>query len=138
MTEEMSDKGQKYPQQFLGYLLHMYQISVLNDTGWEHKSQPLLLGPPASSHLAQSQAGDSTRTQTHVFYCCCLGTKLCPTLYHPVDCSTPGFPVLHQLLEFAQTPVHRVGEAIQPSHPLPPPCPLALNSSHHHSPTNWL
>ena len=42
----------------------------------------------------------------------------CPTLCNPMDCSTPGFPVHHQLLELAQTYVHQVGDAIQPSHPL--------------------
>ena len=44
-------------------------------------------------------------------------------LCNPMDCSTPGFPVLHYLLELAQTHVHRVGDAIQPSHPLSPPSP---------------
>ena len=44
-------------------------------------------------------------------------TQLCPTLCDPMDCSTPGFPVHHQLPERAQTHVHRVGDAIQPSHP---------------------
>ena len=47
------------------------------------------------------------------------------------DRSTPGFPVLHCLLELAQTHVHRVGDAIQPSHPLPSPSPLALSLSQH-------
>ena len=42
----------------------------------------------------------------------------CPTLCDPMNCSTPGLPVHHQLLEFTQTYVHRVGDAIQPSHPL--------------------
>ena len=42
----------------------------------------------------------------------------CPTLCDPMDCSTPGLPVHHQLLEFTQTHVHRVGDTIQPSHPL--------------------
>ena len=46
-------------------------------------------------------------------------------LCNPMDCSTPGFPVHHQLPEFAQTHVHRVGDAIQPSHPLSPPSPPA-------------
>ena len=46
---------------------------------------------------------------------CCSLTKSCPTLCDPVDCSTPGFPVLHYLREFAQTHVHWVGDAIQPS-----------------------
>jgi len=45
----------------------------------------------------------------------------CPTLCNPMDYSTPGFPVHHQLLELAQTHVHWVGDAIQPSHPLPSP-----------------
>ena len=44
--------------------------------------------------------------------------QLCPTLWDPKDCSTPGLPVHHQLLEFTQTHVHWVGDAIQPSHPL--------------------
>ena len=48
-----------------------------------------------------------------------------------VDCSTPGPSVLCCLLEFARTRVHRVGDAIQPPHPLPPPSPLALSLSQH-------
>ena len=48
-----------------------------------------------------------------------------------MDCSTPGFPVRHQLPELAQTHVHRVGDAIQPSHPLSSPFPPALNPSQH-------
>ena len=53
------------------------------------------------------------------------------TLYDPMDCSTPGFPVHHHLPEPAQTHVHRVGDAIQPSHPQLPPSPSALNLSQH-------
>ena len=49
---------------------------------------------------------------------CCSATQLCPTLWDPMSCSMPGFPVLHHLLELAQTPVHWVSDAIQPSHPL--------------------
>ena len=48
-------------------------------------------------------------------------------LWNPMDCSTPGFPVHHQLLELAQTHVHRVGEAIQPSHPLSSSSPPAFS-----------
>ena len=48
-----------------------------------------------------------------------------------MDCSTPGFPVLHYLMEFAQMHVHRVGDAIQPSHPLLPPSPPVLSLSQH-------
>ena len=53
------------------------------------------------------------------------------TLCHPMDCSTPGFPVHHQLLELTQTQVHRVSDAIQPSHPLSSPSPPARNLSQH-------
>ena len=49
-----------------------------------------------------------------------------------MNCSTPGFPVLYYLLKFAQAHVHWVSDAIQPSHPLFPPSPLALNLSKHH------
>ena len=52
-------------------------------------------------------------------------TQSCATLCDPMDCSTPGFPVHHQLPELAQTCVHRVGDAIQPSHPLSSPSPPA-------------
>ena len=53
----------------------------------------------------------------------------CLTLYDPMACSMPGFPVHHQLLELAQTHVHRVGDAIQPSHPLSSPSPPAFSLS---------
>ena len=57
--------------------------------------------------------------------------QLCLTLCSPKDCSMPGFPVRHQLLELAQTHVHRVGDAIQPSHPLLSPSPPAFTVSQH-------
>ena len=57
----------------------------------------------------------------------------CPTLCHPMNHSTPGLPVHHQLPEFTQTHVHRVGDAIQPSHPLSSPSPPAPNPSQHQS-----
>ena len=57
---------------------------------------------------------------------------------NPIDCSTPGFPVHHQLLEFAQIHVHRVGDAIQPSHPLSSPSPPSLNLSQHQGLFQWV
>ena len=56
-------------------------------------------------------------------------TQSCPTLCYPMDCSMPGFPVHHQLLKLAQTHVHQVSDAIQPSHPLSSPSPPAFNLS---------
>ena len=58
---------------------------------------------------------------------CFPATKWCLTLSHCMDCSMPGFPVFHYLLEFSQTHVHWVGDAIQPSHPLSPSSLLALS-----------
>ena len=57
----------------------------------------------------------------------------CLTLCDPMNCSTPGLPVHHQLPEFTQTHVHRLGGAIQPSHPLLSPSPPAPNPSQHQS-----
>ena len=57
--------------------------------------------------------------------------QLCLTLCNPMDCRTPGFPVLHHLAEFAQTHVHWVCDAIEPSHPLLPLSPPARNLSQH-------
>ena len=63
--------------------------------------------------------------------------QLYPTLRIRMKCSTPGFPVHHQLLELAQTHVHRVSDAIQPSHPLSSPSP-AFNLSQHQGLFQWV
>ena len=55
-----------------------------------------------------------------------------------MDCSVPGFPVLHYFREFAQTHVHWVGDAIQPSHPLLSPSPPAVNLSQHQGVLQWV
>ena len=55
----------------------------------------------------------------------------CPTLCDPMNRSTPGVPVYHQLPEFTQTHVHQIGDAIQPSHPLSSPSPPAPDPSQH-------
>ena len=60
-------------------------------------------------------------------------TQSCPTLFDPMNHSTSGLPVHHQLPEFTQTHVHQVGDAIQPSHPLLSPSPSAPNPSQHQS-----
>ena len=63
--------------------------------------------------------------------CWCSVTQSCLTLCNPMDCSTPGFPVHHQLPELVQTHVHRVGDALQPSYPLSSPSLPAFNLSQH-------
>ena len=64
--------------------------------------------------------------------------QLCPTLCNPMNCSTPGLPVHHQLPELAQSHVHWVGNAIQPSYPLSSPSPPAFNLSQHQHLFQWV
>ena len=76
----------------------------------------------------------STRTftfilwKTYIMLRCGSVAQSCPTLSNPMDCSTPGLPVHHQLPELTQTHVHWVGDAIQSSHPLLSPSPPASGS----------
>ena len=65
-------------------------------------------------------------------------TQSCPTLCDPMNRSTPGLPVHHQLPEFTQTHAHRVGDATQPSHPLSSPSPPAPNPSQHWALFQWV
>ena len=73
----------------------------------------------------------SVEDRNVLFFCCCAVTQSCLTLCHPMDCSTPGFPVPHCLPEFAQTHVYLVSDAIRSSHPLLSPSPPAFNLSQH-------
>ena len=68
---------------------------------------------------------------------CCSVAQSCPTLCDPIDCRTPGFPVLHYLSLFAQTNIHWV-DAIQPSHPLLPPFLPPLNLSKQQGLLQWV
>ena len=71
-------------------------------------------------------------------WCFCSVTQSCPILYDPMDCSMPGFPVLHHLPELAQTHVHWVSDAIQPSHPLSFSSPPAFNLSRNEGLFQWV
>ena len=64
--------------------------------------------------------------------------QLCLTVCHPMDCSTPDFPVHHQLPELIQTQVHLVGDAMQPSHPLLSSSPSTFNLSQHQGLFKWV
>ena len=64
--------------------------------------------------------------------------QLCPTLWDPMNCSTPGLPVHHQLSESTQTHIHWVGDAIQPSHALSSPSPPAFNLFQHQGLFKWV
>ena len=89
----------------------------------------LLLSLNSLCHETRTYSLVSIITNYTICYCCSVAQS-CPTLCDP-DCSMPDFPVLYHLLEFAQTPVHQVSDAIQPSHLLLFPSPLAFNLSQH-------
>ena len=72
------------------------------------------------------------------FGCRCSVAQSCPALCDPVDCSTPGLPVHHQLPEFTKTHIHRVSDAIQPSHPWSSPSPPAPNPSQDQNLFQWV
>ena len=101
----------------------------MSDSVRPHRRQPTRLRRPWDS------PGKNTGVGCH-FLLQCMKVKResevaqsCLTLCNPMDCSMPGFPVHHQLLELFQTHVHQVSDAIQPSHPLSPPSLPALNLS---------
>ena len=94
-------------------------------------------GWPMTSHLSACRSFSNKGTQHKVICRASTSfqfssvTQSCPTLCNPMNRSTPGLPVRHQLPESTQTHVHWVGDAIQPSHPLLSPSPPALNLSQH-------
>ena len=65
-------------------------------------------------------------------------SQSCPTVWDPMDCSIPGFPVFYQLPELAQTHVHRVSDTTEPSHPLSSPSPSTFNLSQHQGLLQWV
>ena len=97
-----------------GRLGYFHVLAIVN-------SAAMNVGHPVSLTYMQSSVQFSSVAQ------------LCPTLCDPMNRSTPGLPVHHQLPEFTQTHVLRVGDAIQPSHPLSSPSPPASNPSQRQS-----
>ena len=73
-----------------------------------------------------------------ISYAAAKSLQSCLTLWYPMNRITPGLPVHQKLPEFTETHVHRVGDAIQPSHPLSSPSPPAPNPSHHQSLFQWV
>ena len=98
----------------------------------------LSLFSPCFSNKIISSAIDGGITWQRGRVSYCSATKLCPALSKPMDCRTPVLLVLHCLPEFAQTPIHWVGDAIQPLFPLLSPSPLALRGSQHQSLFQWV
>ena len=98
--------------------------------GWDGKSW--FVPWPGKAMLAGAVSARSWQWWAlHGGICCCSVAQPYLTLCNSMDCSTPGFPVFHHIPELAQTHVHGVGDAIQPSHPLSSPSPPAVNLSQH-------
>ena len=111
-------------------------VFVMNSTPTKSKLHffPLFFYSVANSVLVilppwqEIHRGSESMVLSHQFSSV---AQSCPTLCDPMNRSTPGLPVHHQLPEFTQTHVHRVGDTIQPSHPLSSPSPPAPNPSQH-------
>ena len=94
---------------------------------WGHEELDTAEGLNSNNNIIDLQHYVSSRCATSIQFSSV--PQSCPTLCDPMNCSTPGHPVHHQLLEFTQTHVHQVSDAIQPSHPLSSPSPPAPNPS---------
>ena len=105
-------------------------------SGIQDQAESMWPSCPGSPGLSQSFQGRLSTTQERLHFS--SGTQSCPTLCDPMDCSTPGFPVHHQLLEFTQTHVYWISDAIQPSHPLSFLSPPTFNLSQHQGLFKWV
>ena len=125
-------KSTPFPLVELFICIHEYSLCTITVYGFDkcimscirhyriiQNSSPPQKYISCASHIQPSSAQFSSASQ------------LCPTLCDPMNHSTPGLPVHHQLLESIQTHAHRVSDAIQPSHPLSSPSPPAPNPSQH-------
>ena len=109
---------------------HIEHLNILLAFGWllarlSFPTMALLQSPQGRENAQQDGIIRSDQVRSVA--------QSCLTLCNPMNCSTPGLPVHHQLLEFTETHVHRVSDAIQPSHPLSSPSPPAPNPSQHQS-----
>ena len=111
---------------------HMLKEDLLSGIWYSHSKKKVRL--LQETLQASTWRWHITHTPTS---CCCSAAQSCLTLFDSVDCSTPGFLVLHFLQEFAQTRVHWVNDANPSSHPLLPPSP-ALSLSQHQSLFPWV
>ena len=111
--------------------------------GWKH-GQTILAIRDGMTHWNNCQADLDWNPGFTTDFVCFSSVQFrsvaqsCPALCDPMNRSTPGLPVHHQLPEFTQTHIHWVGDAIQPFHPLSSPSPPAPNPSQHQSLFQWV
>ena len=104
------------------FSIYKYDSNI--EMKWGMDGQSLIVSSPGPLHTLSLQFSSVAQP--------------CPTLCDPTDCSTPGLPFYYQLLEFIQTHVHWVSDAIQPSHPPSSPSPPDLNLSQHQGLFKWV
>ena len=102
------------------------------------RGDPVPVACTCCSHCLYEDSQPATEWVWHTSVQISSVAQLCLTLCAPMNCSTPGLPVHHQLPEFTQTHIHRVGDAIQASHPRSSPSPPAPNPSQHQSLFQWV
>ena len=102
-----------------------FSLNLCSQTHWKFSKVWKICKEPVQSYPWGSRREDKAIPQKDG------SVTVMSSSFNPMDCSMPGFPVLHYLLEFVQTHVHWVSDAIEPSYPLLPPSPPALNLSQH-------
>ena len=123
--------------------LRLFLWDIVNYIGktltllWRSSVDTLAKWSPAINHIEMNVPLWMRGTQYH-FWKFSSVAQSCPTLCNPMDCSTPGLPVHHQLPELTQIHVHWVGDAIQTSRPLSSPSPPAFNLSQHQGLFQWV
>ena len=150
LPSTQTDNSQIPEQRDKGHLLFFQEEEELvasgmrrKSQGWNGKTQTLHSQPISNLCAVNDQLCDLTNI-LDLYKSVCPAAKWqsdqirsvaqsCPTLCDTMNCSMPGLPVHHQLPKFTQTHIHRVSDAIQPSHPLSSPSPLAPNRSQHQS-----
>ena len=115
---------------------HPRELSMLFLCVWSQQEGIYDLGNMPSLNTESAHAGTLYVRPSSVQFS--LVAQSCQTLCNPMNRSTPGLPVHHQIPEFTQTHVHPVCDAIQPSHPLSSPSPPAPNPSQHQSLFQWV
>ena len=111
----------------LGWKFHR-QRRLAGYSPWDCKESDMT---EQLTHISLTGKGHLESFTSLACSCYCSVAQSCPTLCDPIDCSTPGLPVHHQLPELAQMNVHQVGDAIQPSHLLSSLSPPAFNLAQH-------
>ena len=118
---------------------YLYQLCVLFEhrhNTWDKCCRPCLIDEESKAKREEVTCPGSQLVSGSFQFSSVA--QSCPTLCNPMDYSTPGLPVHHQLLEFSQTHVHWVDDAIQPSRPLLSPSPPAFNLSQHQGLFKWV